>query len=271
MLSAKRCGSTSVFRIFQRHPEVGVCHTDQHIDNWEPNFWNLGAAAIDGAPQHFIARFKLSHPFLKFPDKFTDESLFRLWDDILNRLGPAVFDKSPQYLGNQRAFELIQKYAALGNDVRLFAFIRDPRDAITSQYELWRGTKGYQSPCEQEQIWLKKYNHLDELHSMFGDIPIFRYEKFASDPATYATDLLRHCGCAVIPQCYEHIKPTSVGRYSASFLPAIRMWKFSDEFKSHLTQHGYQTPQISFPKRLAVCTTMLKGNIERYLKSIIHQ
>jgi len=26
MLSAKRCGSTAVFKMFQKHPEVGVCY-----------------------------------------------------------------------------------------------------------------------------------------------------------------------------------------------------------------------------------------------------
>ena len=52
MLSAKRCGSTAVFKMFQNHPDVGVCYYDKNIDNWEPNFWNLAAEAINGNTKH---------------------------------------------------------------------------------------------------------------------------------------------------------------------------------------------------------------------------
>ena len=103
MLSAKRCGSTAVFRMFQRHPDIGVCHVDQNITAWEPNFWNLAVAAIEGNPTKFIHRFSESHPFLRIPYRFSEDAVFRLWDDILETLGPAVFDKSPQYLGNRKA------------------------------------------------------------------------------------------------------------------------------------------------------------------------
>lgn len=267
MLSAKRCGSTAVFKMFQKHPEVGVCHVDPDIDNWEPNFWNLAAEAIQDSPEQFISRFQTSHPFLRFPERFTEESVFKLWDDILAELGPVVFDKSPQYLGNEYAIELLKKYAGKGNDVRLFAFIRDPRDAITSQYELWKSYVKSDSPEKREAAWLGKYQHLEYLQKHFAYIPLFRYEDFSTAPSCYAPILLRHCGCADIPESYGHIQPTSIGRYSASILPSIRRWKFSEEFKSHLRRYGYKTPQLSLSERARATLRMLSGNIRRELEA----
>ena len=268
MLSAKRCGSTAIFRMFQKHPEVGVCHVDQHMKNWEPNFWNLGAKAVDGCPEKFLSRFGESHPFLHFPEKFTEESLFRLWDDILEELGPVVFDKSPQYLGDKRAFALLKRYMDKDNDVRLFALIRDPRDAITSQYERWKGLVEDDSPKRREMDWLEKYRHLEELQRELAGIPLFQYEDFSSAPSCYAPILLRHCGCSVVPQSYDHIKPTSIGRYSASILPAIRRWRFDEEFKRHLENYGYRSPQLSFSERVNVTVRLLKGNLKREMRSM---
>ena len=268
MLSAKRVGSTAIFNMFQKHPEVGVCHVNPEIENWEPNFWNLGAEAIQGHPDRFLARFKESHPFLDFPQKFTEESLFSLWDNILEELGPVVFDKSPQYLSNPAAFDLIAKYMQKGNDVKFFGVIRDPRDAITSQYELWKNFVKDVSPKSRELEWLRKYQLLESLQNNFADIPVFRYEDFSSAPLCYASMLYKHCEVAVIPETYAHIKPTSIGRYSASILPSVRAWKFSDEFVMHLKKYGYKIPQLNFFERAKISTRMFSDNIRREARSI---
>ncbi len=256
-----------MFKLFQKHPEVGVCHVDAGMDNWEPNFWNLGAEAIQGRPEEFIARFTESHPFLDMPERFTEDSVLRLWDAILDELGPVVFDKSPQYLGDAAAFELLKKYMDRGNDVRLFGVIRDPRDAITSQYELWRSHVENDSPKKRESVWLKQYQHLEALQEAFAHVPLFRYEDLASAPACYAPMLLRHCGCADIPESYAHIRATSVGRYSASLLAAVRRWKFGDEFVAHLKKYGYRIPQLPFLQRAGISIRMLRENARRERRS----
>lgn len=249
MLSAKRCGSTAVFRMFQKHPDVGVCHVNQEIENWEPNFWNLAALAIDGYPLKFINRFTESHPFLKIPEIFTEDSVFEMWNSIIETLGPVVFDKSPQYLGNKKALELIYEYRNRGNDVRIFAFIRDPRDAITSQYELWNSCVENDSLEKREVHWLSKYTHLEELQTTYGHIPVFRYEDFSSVPNCYATMIYEYCGISSLRETYDHIKPTSIGRYSASLNRKIRRWCFSVEFVKHLSKYGYKTPQMNLIDR----------------------
>jgi len=266
MLSAKRCGSTAIFRMFQKHPDVGVCHINADIANWEPNFWNLGAEAVQGYPDKFLARFKESCPFLNFPKSFTEETLFSLWDNILEELGPIVFDKSPQYLGNKAAFELLARYMEMGKDVKFFSIIRDPRDAITSQYELWK--KEGDSPKKRELLWLNKYHHLEYLQKNFADIPIFRYEDFALATSFYAPMIFKHCGIADIPETYEHIRPTSIGRYSASLLQDVRNWRFSDKLVSHLKKYGYRNPQFSLFERVCIRTKMLIPGIRRNMATI---
>ncbi len=244
MLSAKRCGSTAVFRMFQKHPNVGVCHVDRAIENWEPNFWNLAVKALHGDKEPFTIRFRKSHPFLEIPETFTEEAIFRLWDTILQHQGPILFDKSPQYLGNQEALELLQKYKSLGNDVRIFAFIRDPRDAITSQFEIWEGCPGNESPKSLEIAWLQKYNHLEELQISYEFISVFRYEDFSRAPVCYAPMIYNFCGLQDAHNSYSHIRPTSINRYSISLNSHIRKWQMSEEFKAHLLKYGYSVPQV---------------------------
>jgi len=254
MLSAKRCGSTAVFRMFQKHSDVGVCHIDQLIENWEPRFWDLAGRALKGDKTPFISRLKKSHPYLKIPATFSETEVFQLWDSILERLGPIVFDKSPQYLGNRTALELIYKYKELGNDVRIFAFIRDPRDAITSQYILF----GKDSPKKREARWLEKYGHLEELEQRYETIPLFRYEDFSQSPSLYAPMIFKLCGLSDYPHSYDHIRPINIGRYSISDNPKIRKWKMSEEFIEHLKKHGYSIPQEQKIKNLKTSNFYIK-------------
>lgn len=239
LLSAKRCGSTAVFTMFQKHPEVGVCHVDAEIDLWEPNFWNLAAEAVAGRPERFVERFRASHPFLKMPQRFTDRAVFSLWDEILERLGPIVFDKSPQYLGSPAALELIRRYRDAGADVRVFGMIRDARDAIASQWTRWRGHVPGDSLAKRERSWLEKYANLEVFQSRFGFTPVFRYEDFAAAPQCYAPMIFHHAGVRTVASAYVHVRPTNVGRFAESADPELRRWRISPELERHLARYGY--------------------------------
>lgn len=251
MLSGKRCGSTAMFRLFQKHPDVGVCHHDPTIRNWEPNFWNLAADAIDGSPQAFVERFRESHPFLKPPGRFTQDAVFDLWGQLLSTLGPVVFDKTPKYLGHRKGMELLYAYAAAGNDVRLFAMVRDPRDMISSQYELWKDDFPPGTPEYRERHWLDQYRHLEALQAGVLPIPLFRYEDFAASPSRYVPQLMKHLGLRYDPEVHSHIRPTSIGRYSLSTDPEIRRWRYGAEFAARLRQYGYPKPQYPWIVRVA--------------------
>jgi len=170
LLSAPRCGSTAVFRIFQKHPDVGICNENPCIFNCEPHFWSLAEKAIAGNPEKLNKKLSKILPTITLPDTYTVETVFALWESILEAQGPIVFDKSPYYLGNRNAMSLLHKYIQLGNDVRIFAIIRNPGDAITSQYELWASQFKIASPETRARIWLDQYTHLEELQKEFGHI-----------------------------------------------------------------------------------------------------
>jgi len=268
MLSAKRCGSTAVSKMFQKHPDVKICHQNQEIDLWESGFWNLGAGAIAGQPEAFVKQLKESLPFVKIPLEFTENSVFKIWDEILDHLGPTVFVKGPQYLGNEKACQLLLKYKQQGNDVRLFAFIRDPRDAIASQYELWRSHVNNDSPKKREASWLQKYQHLEELEKDFGFIPLFRYEDFARAPQCYVPLIFNHCDIKHLPETYDHIRPVSIGRYSASANWRIRIWRMSPEFKNHIKKYGYTIPQTSLLRNFIYLFKIFTNSLWREMKTM---
>ncbi|MFQ5422287.1 MAG: sulfotransferase [Anaerolineae bacterium] len=264
MLSAKRCGSTAVFRMFQAHPDVHIAHHDQNIANWEPNFWNLAVKAMAGETEPLVRRLAAMCPGVRLPAMWTETAVFDLWRQIARRLGPVVFDKSPQYLGNRPAMALLLRYMAQGDDVRLFAFIRDPRDAITSQFELWGRRRKEDSPARRERAWLDKYAHLLELQQQ-ATIPLYRYEDFAAAPACYAPQLFRHCGVADDPAAYAHIRPTSVGRYFASASWPVRRWRFSPAFRRHLAQFGYEATHPSLTRLAGARLRLFTRSLGRQL------
>jgi len=234
LLSAKRTGSTALFRAFQNHPQVGVCHVDQSIANWEPNFWNLAADAIAGDPEPFRTRFIESHPLLGGCAPKTDWEAFEMWDRILDDLGPIVFDKSPGYLVSEPGLGLMMRYAQ-SHDVRIFGLIRDARDAISSQLDRFRGLVAGDSPAFREKLWLKRYGLLETLRAASG-IPIVRYEDLAADPNAVMTRIMAYCGLEPIPQTWAHIKPVNVGRFK---MPADAGWSPSPALIEHLQRFGY--------------------------------
>jgi hypothetical protein len=241
LLSAKRTGSTAVFRMFQRHPDVSVCHVDQEIDLWEPNFWNLAAKAIEGKPQPFIDRLGESHPYLEIKTPVEENQVFDLWDEILDRLGPRIFDKSPQYLSDCAGIELLKRYSERGNDVRVFSIIRDPRDAICSQFAQWGKLVKDDSPERREREWLKHYAFLEKIQRSgdLGFIPLLRYEDLVSAPDCYVPVICQHVGVDYDPRIHSHLQPLNVGRHRWAGQRALRRWKPSEKLQEHMVKYGY--------------------------------
>ena len=231
-----------MFTLFKKHTQVGVCHHDQNIGIWEPNFWNLALEAINGNRQPFEERFRESHPFLSWPSTYTEAEVFALWDHILEVLGPVVFDKSPQYINAYDTLELIWKYHDLRDNVKFFGLIRDPKDAITSQWTKWAGSVPDDSPKSREQKWLKRYGNLNRFKTERAvQMPILKYEDLVEHPETNLSFLMNYLGINFEKETIDHLKNVNSGRFYQSNDPDIRKWRFGEDFKQHLVNFGYST------------------------------
>jgi hypothetical protein len=269
LLCPARCGSTAMLKVFQRHPDVGICHENPCVGNCEPHFWSTAAKAIAGKPDILIRKMENTLPHIPLPDEYTEESIFELWDKILNIQGPIVFDKSPFYLTNRDAVNLLYKYIQKGNDVRVFSLIRDPRDAITSQYELLTSQFEKNTLQKHEMIWLDQYTHLEEINKMIGFIPLFRYEDVAEAPSCYIPIILHYCGIRNLSYTYDHIKPVHIGRKATSLHFQVKKWKMSKTFKEHLMKYGYYDKNKNIVRDLLRFIRMLPGNTARLILSMI--
>lgn len=237
LFGAKRSGSTAVFKMFQRHPDVGVCHVDQAIDNWEPNFWNLAASAIRGEPDRFRERFAQCCPFLGRTAPASESETFELWDRILTELGPVIFDKSPRYLRDERGLEMLTRYAK-SHDVRFLGIVRDPRDVISSQFELWGDLRPDDGPTRRERLWVADYERLSTLQRHW-DIPMFRYEDLVTNPRQVGPRMLAHAGLSCPEACLTHLRPINIGRHRRETSGALRDWSPGSEMVGLMDRYGY--------------------------------
>jgi SAM-dependent methyltransferase len=255
-LAAKRSGTTAIHRIFVNHPDTKICHPNQRKSSWEPNFWNYAAAALDNdrqqlelknvgkgvtPQQQFAERMSIMAPDIPVRLPLSEESIFELWDAILDKYGPIVFDKSPKYLSSDRALQLLLKYIEWGNDVRVFGIIRDPRDVIASQYELWHDVTPDTTPEHRDRRWVEYYQRFERFQVLIGKerCPLIRYEDLSRDPQYWIPFILRHCGMADIPEIYAHIRPVSIGRYSRTRDLALLSWRYSEDLKAVAARYGY--------------------------------
>jgi hypothetical protein len=242
MLSAKRCGSTAIFKSFQKHPNVKICNENQKIENYEIQFWTNAIEAINGNYLPLKNVLKNSFPTLdvsKFEDnKLSKKKIFDLWNYILEKRGPILFDKSPQYLGSKAAINLILEYKLAGNDVRLFSLIRNPRDAISSQHELWKEYTNEQNLLKREIDWLNNYKNLEEINKIIN-IPLFYYEKIANNPEYYFSEIYKFCEIDFEKTSFSHFKKVSINRFNLTFDKTVKNWKWSKDFEFHIKKYDY--------------------------------
>ena len=266
MLSAKRCGSTAIFNLFQKHPKVKILHKNQNIDNWEPQFWLYAYKALSGKINDVNQFNNRLISTLNFKDKelyqkYDEKKIFDIFDKILIKFGPVIFDKSPQYLGLIDSIYLLKRYIQNRPNIslKLFAFIRNPLDAITSQHELWKDYTKEESLNEREQNWLLKYNNLEKLKTN-NNIKLFKYEKFCKSPEKNTMMLMEYCNLEYHKNLCSHLKLISDGRYLVSPFRNVRNWKIGRELLEHMIKYGYdqRINKISFNKKLKILLSSFK-------------
>lgn len=243
LLSAKRTGSSAFFKAFKSNPKVNCLLKRKDMDMIELNFWNSAFEAINGNQNNLKKILKKIDFNESLPTKFTKKKIFLLWEKILNKNGGIIFDKSPNYLNKYETLNLIDEFKKCGNNVIILGLIRDPRDAISSQHELWDKNLSINKLIlkikQREKKWLRQYENLEKFQSNLK-FKVYKYENLSRNKNKFFKEIFKTCNLNYNEKYTSHIKPTSIGRYSFTFYKSLKRWKFSNKFKLHLSKYGYE-------------------------------
>ena len=242
LLSSKRTGSSAFFKVFKSHPKVNCLLKRKDMDMLELNFWNSAYEAINGNQINLKKMLRKINFNEHLPSKLNKKKIFFLWKKILNKNGGIIFDKSPNYLNKYETLNLINDFIKCGNKVVIFGLIRDPRDAISSQHELWDKSlskaKLILKVKKREKKWLSQYENLERFQNSFK-FKVYKYEHICNNKNKSFKEIFKKCNLVYNQKYTIHIKPTSIGRYSLTFYRSLKKWKFSSKFKKHLSKYGY--------------------------------
>ena len=265
LLSSKRTGSSAFFKVFKNHPKVNCLLKNPEMDMIELNFWNSALKAIQGNSRNLKQVLKKINIQIKLPKKINKRFIFKLWNEILIDNGGIIFDKSPAYLDDIKILKLLKAYEDDGNKLYLLGLIRNPKDSITSQFELWdkkNNNRIKNKIKKREKKWLKYYSNLQSF-KLIRKLEIFRYEDITKKKHYYFEKIFKICGLKYKLSYTDNIKKTSIGRFNLSIYSDIKKWKFSKDFKDHLLFYNYQNYEKSpnFNQKLLIYLSYFKRMI----------
>ena len=108
---------------------------------------------------------------------------------------------------------------------------------------------------------MRQYENLEKFQSNFK-FKVYKYEHLSKNKKKFFKEIFRTCNLNYNQKYTSHIKPTSIGRYSFTFFKGLKRWKFSNEFKLHLTKYGYD-------KKVQVRKINYIINLPSYIKRLM--
>lgn len=267
ILSAKRSGSTAIYNVFNKHSVPKTCTKNKRF--LELNFWNYAAEALAGNYKNFVRRMSEFDYEGQLPDEgeYTEKIIFDIWDKLLERHGPVLFDKSPRYLGSSDALDLILKYqkTGKGRDVRFVCLMRNPLDCIASQKKRWGMSLKF-----RDKSWVNYYKNFEKLQHKLGEqnktAHLVKMEDFMADPNKFIGGMLKFCGLDDEKKSYSHIKwidGVSVLNYLDG--PEFLEWTVSPQMTRFFEKYGYNKQYISVGKDRKALLAPSKESNARYI------
>ncbi len=264
LLSAKRCGSTAVLNVFRKHPKVNISSDKKNRPNLEINFWNNAYDELYNRPNSLRKNLKKYMPSV-FKNKKIKiskiEDIFNLWNLILKKKGPIIFDKSPKYLENYKYLNLILKYKKKYN-LTLIGLIRNPLDAITSQHELWHQYTKEKNLKNREAQWLKYYLNLEKLKKK--DFKLIKYENLVRNKKKNFKLLFNYAKLEFKNEYISDFDNILKPRYQISMFKNIKNWKWNKKFEKHLIKYKYFNI-INKKKSYSYIHNLKFDNLKRYI------
>ncbi|MGB3292075.1 MAG: hypothetical protein WBB01_03665, partial [Phormidesmis sp.] len=138
------------------------------------------------------------------------ELIMQGWSLLCKNYSPIFLEKSPHYLCQWSALELIVEHIHEVNDVDflLIGLIRNPMDTIYSQFKRWK------SPPEKvEKQWLTAYQNLlrlREIHEL--PLAIVRYEDIVSSLKSLEP-VFSFCGVSATADDESYVHTKSIGKW----------------------------------------------------------
>ena len=152
---------------------------------------------------------------------------------------PVFLEKSPHHLCQWSALELINDCTRQLTDVDtpLIGLVRNPMDAIYSQYRRWKSR-----PEGVQQQWLIGYRNLERLRqTAAAPLVIVRYEDMVSSLDSLQP-IVDFCGCASRDLDPHHFHSNSVSKWRRDLLFGFAP---SDELVELAERYGYHRDELS--------------------------
>ena len=239
LLSAKRCGSTAILNVFRKHPNINISSDKQNRPNLEINFWNNAYDELKKKPNNLRKNLKKYMPSIFKKKKIiinNIEDIFNLWNLILEKKGPIIFDKSPKYLEDFNYLNLILKYKKKHN-VTIIGLIRNPLDAITSQHELWHEYTEEKNLKDRELKWLKYYSNLEKISDK--EFKLIKYENLINNKIKNFKKLFTYSDIKFKKEYVSDFDDKLKPRYQITMFKSIKNWKWDKKFEKHLIKYRY--------------------------------
>lgn len=268
VLCFRRSGSTAVQRVLTRHTEVREGRSHEHgSKTFEQNFWSAAIPFIEGRNDTLVTNVKNAWPSIDLSNlETTQESVFDLWDDIVQRSGGVCVDKSPTYTRDRKTLKLMKAYrdSSPKRQIVFIGLVRDIRDSVTSEYEIHE-TKTKDNLDRYERNRVASLNNIQWFQDEAGWFPVFKYEDMARAPNIYFPMMLNWCGLPVENNMWNDFTVTSLNRYSYSLQLNIRRWCPGEEAIGFLRFYGYPIKQTSTTNKLIGKVKFLPDSVFRML------